>query len=142
MKKKTKIIVLFGGCLAVGAFIIFHVLGRPMRYDIPGGYKGWLLIQFENPACPPLHSEGSFRVVAVPLSGRVCTSDHHPDHWTYYKFDYVYSDGTRKHLHWNDHGKPGLQVWLLGYRLDDKSEELFVGDEQAMNHSGTPPAAQ
>jgi hypothetical protein len=111
-----------------------------MRYEIPGEYKGWMVVQFENPACPPLRSQGAFHVVSVPSSGRVCTSDHHPDRWIYHKFEYVYSDGTRKSLRWNDHGNPGTQVWLIGYRMEDKSDEIFVGDEEAMNHSGAPPS--
>jgi hypothetical protein len=111
-----------------------------VRYEIPGEYKGWLFIRFEDPNCSPLQNQGVFRVVFVPSSGRVCTSNHRPDRWTYYKFDYLYPDGTRKLLRWNDHGKSGTQVWLMGYRMEDKSEEIFVGDEEAMNHSGPPPS--
>lgn len=119
---------------------LVHFLGRPMRYEIPAEYKGWIVVQFENPACPALRSQGVFHVVSVPSSGWVCTSDHHPDRWTYYRFEYVDPNSRRKTLRWNDHGRPGTQVWLIGYRMDSKSEEIFVGDEEAMNHSGAPPS--
>jgi hypothetical protein len=125
---------------AIGLGILLHgAFDRPIRYEIPGGYKGWMIVQFENGGCPLLPRQGVFRVVSVPSSGRVCTSDHHPDHLTYYKFEYVFPDGRRESLRWNYHGKPGTQVWSIGYAMEDRSDELFVGDEEAMNHSGPPP---
>jgi hypothetical protein len=126
-------------CVVAVGILLYRVFDRPMRYEIPGDYKGWLLVRFEDPACSPLRNQGPFRVVFVPSSGRVCTSSHAPDHWTYYKFEYLYPNGNRKSLRWNHHGNSGIQVWKIGYRLEDKVEEIFVGDEEAMNHSGPPP---
>src|SRR6266481_570114 len=132
--------------LVAGLILVFalgwgvhHVFSRPMRYEIPGGFKGWFVVQFEEQACPPLRSQGLFLVVSVPTSGKVCTSTSNPDGLVYYKFEYVFRDGKRERLRWNDHGKPGTQVWLIGYDLGSKTEENFVGDENAMNHSGSPP---
>lgn len=113
-----------------------------MRYEIPSGFKGWFIVQFENQSCPPLRSQGMFLVVSVPDSGRVCTSTHHANGLVYYQFYRVSSDGRRQRLRWNDHGKPGTQVWLIGYDLGSKSEENFVGDENSMNHSGSPPTSR
>jgi hypothetical protein len=110
-----------------------------MRYEIPGGFKGWFIVQFENKSCPPLRSQGMFLVVSVPVSGQVCTSAAFPNGLVYYQFEYVFSNGKRERLRWNGHGKPGTQVWLIGYNLGSKSEEDFVGDENSMNHSGSPP---
>ena len=135
MKARSMVLAIVGvGTLAA------LVMGRPMRYEIPGNYRGWMEVQFENSECPPLRSQGIFRVVSIQTDGRVCTSDHHPRGWTYYKFEYVYPDSTRKSLHWNDPGRSGTQVWLIGHRMEDQTDEIFVGDEEAMNHSGPPPS--
>ena len=130
----------FGLAIFIG-WGVHHVFSRPMRYEIPSGFKGWFVVKFEEQACPPLRSQGLFLVVSVPASGKVCTSTPNPDGWVYYKFEYVSPDGRRERLRWNDHGKPGTQVWLIGYDLGSKSEENFVGEENAMNHSGSPPSS-
>jgi hypothetical protein len=118
---------------------ILHLFSMPMRYEIPGGFKGWFVVQFENRSCPPLPSQGIFLVVSVPASGKVCTSTPYPKGLVYYRFEYVFLNGKRERLRWNRHGKPGTQVWLIGYDFGSKSEEDFVGDENSMNHSGSPP---
>ena len=74
---------------------VHHVFSRLMRYEIPSGFKGWFVVEFEELACPPLRSEGLFLVVAVPASGRVCTSTANPDGLVYYKFEYVSPDGRK-----------------------------------------------
>ena len=136
--KYRRIVIVIVCVVAIG-ILLRNFFSRPIRYEIPAEYKGWILVQYGNPTCAPLRSQGVFRSVLVPLPGRVCTSDHHPDRWTLYKFEYVSPDGTRKSLPWNDHGRLGTQAWLIGYRMEDNSDEIFVGDEKAMNHSGPPP---
>jgi hypothetical protein len=118
---------------------ILRLFSRPMRYEIPGGFKGWFVVQFENESCAALPSQGIFLIVSVPASGNVCTSMPYPTGLVYYRFEYLFPDGTRERLNWNRHGEAGTQVWLVGYNLSTKSEEDFVGDENAMNHSGSPP---
>jgi Family of unknown function (DUF6843) len=134
-----KLAIGFGLVVLIVGWGVHHVFSRPMRYEIPGGFKGWFVVQFEEPACPPLRSQGLFLVVSVLPSGNVCTSTSNPDGLVYYKFEYVFPDGKRERLRWNDHGRPGTQVWLIGYDLGSKTEENFVGDENAMNRSGSPP---
>src|SRR5712664_2071562 len=129
-KRFLKLVVGFGLAFVLG-WGVQHIFGRPIRYEFPAEFKGWATVQFEDPACPPLRRLGIFLVVSVPVSGRACTSTHRPNGWIYYRFEYVYPDGKREALRWNDHGRPGTQVWLVGYRPEDKSYEVFVGDEHA-----------
>ena len=143
MKRKLRSVFFVASfLLAIGSFIVYYFWRNRIEYEIPGDYRGWIIVQYGNGACEALRDTGAFRVIRVPSSGRACTSDAHPDRWTYYKFEYVYPNGSRKALPWNEHGKTGIQAWLTGYRIEDQSEEIFVGDEQAMNHSGTPPASR
>src|SRR5262250_262452 len=115
-------------CVLLGLFF-YHLLGRPMRYEIPAGFKGWILVRFGDQNCEPLRSQGAFFVISVPPSGRFCTSNPKPQGLIYYRFAYVYPNGERETLRWNHHGKPEVQAWLIGYRLEDGSDEIFVGDE-------------
>lgn len=97
-------------CVVALGVLLHGVFDRPIRYEIPGEYKGWMVVQFEKAGCPPLRRQAIFRVVSIPPSGRVCTSDHHPDHLTYYKFEYIFSDGSRESL-------AGTNTENLGHKL-------------------------
>jgi hypothetical protein len=139
MKTKYLRIAVAIGCLAFVAFVIYRVFGRPMRYEIPAGFKGWLLVRFADGTCQPLRRQGVFLVVSLPPSGWVCTSTQESDGLVFYRFEYVYPNGTRQSLRWNQHGKSGTQVWLLGTGLENKTQEIFVGDEhENWNHYPKP----
>lgn len=120
---------------------LYQMFGRPMRYEFPGGFKGWLVVQFEDSTCQPLRSQGIFLVVSVPASGQVCTSTRHPDGWIYYRFDYVNANGTRTSLPLRSGSDPSgrIQVWLVTYLRDYKWEEDWVGTKEDSIHWGTPP---
>jgi hypothetical protein len=126
-------------CLALVGFLVHRLLGRPMRYEIPGDFKGWLLVRFADERCQRLRQRGIFLIVSVPASGWVCTSTPESNGLTYYRFEYVYPSGARQSLRWNEHGKPGTQVWLLGIDVNDKTEEIFVGDEHENWNRYTKP---
>lgn len=49
-------------------------IARPLRYEIPEGYHGWVLVQFADPSCPDLRADGLFEVLTVGGDGRACTS--------------------------------------------------------------------
>jgi hypothetical protein len=138
MKKRLKIAVSIS-CFALVGFVLHRVFGRPMRYEIPAGFKGWLFVRFADPSCQPLLSQGMFFVVSVPPSGWVCTSTPESSGLVFYRFEYVNPNGSRQSLRWNEHGKPGTQVWLLGTDLEHMTEQIFVGDEhEDWNHYSRP----
>ncbi len=133
--------VWFGLALAIG-WGVHHVFGRPMRYEFPAGFKGWVVVKYGDPSCPPLSGQGIFKVVRVPASGRVCTSSRHDGRWIYYRFEYVHPNGRRESLPLRSGSDPPgkIQVWLVTYISEYQWEEDFVGSkEDARTKWGVPP---
>jgi hypothetical protein len=140
-KRFLKLAVGFGFAILLG-WAVHHVFGRPMRYQFPSGFKGWVVIKYEDPSCPQLLEQGVFYVVRVPESGRVCTSTGHDNRWIYYQFEYVYPNGKRESLPLRSGSDPPgrVQVWLVTYLSNYRWEEDFVGSkEDARTKWGTPP---
>ena len=108
---------------------LYYVFGKSLRYEISGGFKGWLTVQWANPVCPPLRRQGFFFIVSFPETGQFCTSNSPKAASVYSSFVYVYPDGHTSTLSWNEHGKPGTQVWLVGRDEELKVDLIFVGDE-------------
>jgi hypothetical protein len=101
-----------------------------------------MVVKHEDPGCPPLAREGVFVVLPVPSSGRLCTSTTYPKGRTYFRFEYVYADGSRKQLalHSGSKTEGGVQVWLVTYLPEFKWEENFIGTrDDAATRWGTPP---
>lgn len=89
---------------------ILGTVGRPIRYELPEGYRGWVVIQYQDPTCAPIRTEGIYLIITIPPSGRACTSDAIPRGWRYTRYDYVSPDGTRKTIPssgWN----PKREIW-------------------------------
>ena len=124
------------------AFILMRTAGRPMLYEIPGGFKGWIAIRFNDPTCPPLQRRGIWSVVEISPSGRACTSTKHDNRWVYYRFEYIYPGGNRKELALRSGNDPAgeIQVRLVTFLSEYQWEELFVGTkEDAGANWGKPP---
>lgn len=140
-KRFLKLAAGFGFAILLG-WGVHQVFGRPMRYQFPPGFKGWIVLKYEDPSCPQLLRQGVFYVVNVPASGRVCTSTSHDHRWIYYQFEYAYPDGRRESLPLRSGSDPPgkVQVWLVAYLSDYRWEEDFVGSkEDAATKWGTPP---
>jgi hypothetical protein len=137
---RLKITAVIVCVVALAALVLSRTFDMPRRFEIPGGFKGWFLVHYGDPNCPPLRRSGLFLVVYVPTSDRVCTSTSAPNRLVRYRFEYVYPSGTREPLRWDDHGEAGVQAWMMGFRVDDNTQEVFVGSEAEMNHSGSPPS--
>jgi hypothetical protein len=120
---------------------VHRLVARPMRYEFPERFKGWLVVRYEDPNCPPLLRRGIFLVVSVPVSGQVCTSSRRPEGWIYYRFDYLEPGGNRTSVPLRTGSDPPgiVQVWLVTYLPDYKWEEDWVGTKEEANHWGTPP---
>lgn len=128
-------------CLIALGVWLHHALGRPMLYELPSGFKRWIVIRFEDPACHALPTQGVFLVVSVPASGQVCTSTPHPKGWIYYRFEYVQPNGKHELLPVRSGSDPPgrVQVYLLTYQPKEKWEVDFVGTKEEAEHWGTPP---
>jgi hypothetical protein len=138
-----RIILWSGVALAIGS--VLTGVGRPIRYELPDGYKGWVVIEYYNSACPPLESKGIFHVVKVPSSGRVCMSGllQDEDSWRLPLYEYVRSDGTRRRIpSFKDDAR---EVWAGNYVLFQTREEgnpqygIFVGNMKEYENRTSMP---
>jgi hypothetical protein len=107
-------------------------IGRPIVYRLPGGYRGWAGIRYEDPTCPPLRTEGWYLVIPVGPDGRGCTSSPVPGGWRYSRYEYIYPDGRRREL-----SGPGEKVLLVGATGPQKPHvgTLFVGSDEELKRS-------
>lgn len=71
--------------LVLAALLVLAIatdgISAPLRYELPDGYHGWVLIQYMEPACPPLVRDGIGEVLVVPEGGRACTSSPPREGW-------------------------------------------------------------
>jgi hypothetical protein len=109
-------------------------LGRPLVYRMPGDYRGWVAIRYEDPACAPLRKDLWYVVVEVGSDGRVCTSSPVPGGWRYVRYEYVYPDGRRRQLGANERveqygatgpQKPQVGVVFVGSEEEQRSAQLM-----------------
>ena len=52
--------------------------GLPITANIPRDYTGWVILQYEDPLCPPYLRSKQYRVITVSDSGRGCTLGQQP----------------------------------------------------------------
>ncbi len=139
MKTRRFILISTGGLLIVAltittAAVLTGNLGRPILCQLPPGYRGWVIVQYQNPICPPMSREGIYLTIRIPPSGRACTSSPMPMGWRYEHFEYVYEDGRRKALRssgWDDNS----EIWPLSASAEKNLEFLFVGSQRELNQS-------
>jgi len=48
-------------------------------WEIPAGYRGWVVASYEDPRCPALAAERGRLVYRVDAAGRACTSSTFPE---------------------------------------------------------------
>ena len=78
--------------------ISFGTENQQVVYEFPPHFKGWVLIQWEDPACPALPSKPGSIQIPIPESGCACTSDALPLGLRPSRFERVHPDGTRETL--------------------------------------------
>ena len=106
------------------------VIGRPVRWEIPAGYRGWMVIRYEDISCPPLQVRGIYFVIPVTSSGHGCTASSIPLGWRYHRYEYVHPDGRRTRA----------EVHPISYNPIKKRELIFVGTETELktNYGAAP----
>lgn len=64
--------------------------------EIPAGYEGYLVVQFQNPTCPALERRDGYQVIRFGQDGRACASNRFVEQEGVARdhFSYVYADGT------------------------------------------------
>lgn len=72
-----------------------YPIRTPVTWELPPAYSGWVYVQYENPACPPLPVEAGRRIIRISVSGRLCTSSRYETGDAVDEFVFVSSDGVR-----------------------------------------------
>jgi hypothetical protein len=130
-------VVLFVGILsfvglALVALYVAGEIGGPILYRLPGDYRGWVAIRYDDPGCAPLRIESCYLVIRIRADGRECTSNPVPGGWRYVRYEYIYPDGRRRKL-------IGAleQVWPIGTTGPEKPmvETIFVGSKEEREQS-------
>jgi len=87
-------LVLVVVCLFLAYFMSTGGLGLPMKWEIPPGYKGWVILRSGDPSCRPYERRGFWLVVQVANDGKACTSDPRDTKWRFQYYVYVHPDGS------------------------------------------------
>ena len=136
MKRVMVLLAWFVGILLIGgaslvALMVFRVgVTGPTVYELQSGYRGWLLIRYEDPSCPSPFTRSVFQIIHVAADGRGCTSGPLPRGWHYQRATYVEAGGSRR---------VAPPVWPHGHSDQRKLVVVFVGTEEEFQAS-QPPA--
>ncbi|MDQ6720135.1 MAG: hypothetical protein M3003_04985 [Candidatus Dormibacteraeota bacterium] len=94
----------------------------PDRWEIPSGYVGWIVAQYESSACSALPLDRGYKVLKVNDRGRICTSDKQESGEAFDKFFYVNSGGQANEI------DQRTLIWGSVYSSTKRSFH-FVGTE-------------
>jgi hypothetical protein len=108
--------------------VLLGEIGRPLQYELPASYRGWVAIRYEDPSCAGLSTHGIRVVVAIDQSGRGCYSNPAPQGWRQVRYEYVSDDGTRASIPVTGWGGGG-EIWGGSYAASSKTVKFFVGSE-------------
>jgi hypothetical protein len=108
--------------------IISWCIPRPMRYDLPDGYTGWLDIVYDDSRCQPLGTDGITLVLVVSPDGRACSSSSRPPCLLIEWGSYVREDGTRATVR---------AKWIA--TAGDNRSFVFVGTAGDRRNAGPMP---
>ncbi|MGH7862174.1 MAG: DUF6843 domain-containing protein [Candidatus Dormibacteraceae bacterium] len=134
--KATGVTIAVIVALAIIDLVVVQGIGRPIRWEIPAGYQGWVEVQYDNPACPPLKDDGLYLVVTIPVSGHACTSTPPLMGWRFNRYEYVGSNGTRTKIPTSGLGG-GRELWAVAdtprqANAPFPGTHFFVGSEAAL----------
>jgi hypothetical protein len=113
-------------------------LRTPSVYELPDGFTGWVLIEFEKTNYPPVPKQNGKLIFKIGKDGRLFTSSKLEQGWA--RDEYYYVGTTRVQLpeSWK---KPGL-IWGQGNGTTQKTgqsqiifQDFFVGTEEQFKQS-------
>lgn len=107
---------------------------RPVLYKIAEGYKGWTIVKYDDPSCPPLEHENIFLVVNVSSGGIGCTSSPPNDGWRITLYEYVRDGKRTSQIPQSGWGGKG-EIWAGSYIPSKHSESFFVGAQELLEKS-------
>jgi len=115
----------------------------PCVYEIPAGYRGWVLIEYERADCPPLVRQGGKLYISVPASGYLCTSTALESGSA--RDEYFFVGASRDPIPQTARGRGGM-IWAGGTGQFQRSgqtprtyEFFFVGTESDLQTAPPRP---
>jgi hypothetical protein len=123
----------------VSAVSIFsYGIGRPLRWELPVGYRGWAVLFYDKPQCPLLPRSGLYVVIRFDGNGRACTSESQLRGWRYHRYEHVPHDGSHvAHQPITSRGD-GRLIWGNAYAYPENAYEFFIGTHQEYANDRTP----
>lgn len=121
--------------------VLFGIGNRSVIYEFTPHFKGWVLIQYEDPACAGVPTRAWSIHKPIPESGCACTSDALPLRLLQHQYERIYPDGTREEIpdRWHDDSS---EIWGHGtgkgsYRLGSvpqaiPSRNIFRGEQEGV----------
>jgi len=104
----------------------------PCVYEIPEGFKGWVLIEHGKPECPPVPVEAGKRIYRVPSSGRLCVRDS-IEYEKFAKDEYYFVGAARIAIPVAHSGHDGLvRGEGVGGPEGHTFDHFFVGTEREL----------
>ena len=109
-------------------------LSFPIRYELPSGYRGWVVLQTESPNCPPMRWMRLYRSVQLDNTGYGCTSSKYPNGWHWERLVYVERGGRQVEIP-IDGSRNDVQILAGSFSDQTKKAKFFVGTEDDLQHS-------
>ena len=116
----------------------------PCVYEIPEGYRGWVLIQYSKTTCPPIAERDGKLVFPIPSKGYLCTSTPFETGWA--RDEFIFVGTSRVPIEATAPGAGGL-IWRgsngsCGYTGGPKvvMSQFYVGTEDAARKAGEEPS--
>lgn len=113
-------------------------------YTLAAGTEpGWVIVEFENPACPALPKDFLGRSIAVPASRYACTSEKLRLGWAPDRYYLAASSGDRKNLKLDRdiHNVAGFAFGGGKGRCKMVGERFFFGPSRLLTKSEDYAAA-
>jgi hypothetical protein len=111
---------------------------RPVRYELPADYHGWVVVRYERPECPPLQHDGLVIVVKIGDDGTACTSSSRPTGAGFVNYAYRTPEGDRIELRPAEAEETGM-IWARAYETTSKTTSFFVGSQEELSRSSRRP---
>jgi len=113
--------------LLCGAALLVLATGcntrTPLRWEIPAGYVGWTVVQYESATCAAFPLDSGYKVIRLNERGVACTSEKLEAGEAFDRYLYVENTGHTSEI------DQGTLVWAGVYFSHTKREFHFIGSE-------------
>jgi hypothetical protein len=135
--------------VAVVAYLLFVFASGgyvpPTAWEVPIGYRGWVVTAYDIPTCPALERDGLVVVVRVDAAGHACTSDRWRSGWIVSQDVFFVDQGQRvEKVPEAREGRDGDQVRVHTHQSSQSgicpmADQFFVGTADDQRRLGATP---